>query len=56
MRKILERNIKDAEYKLASAQQNLERENRKLEELTLDSYVWARDGVSMEDVSYLDEV
>lgn len=56
MRKILERNLKDAEYKLTSAQQNLEWEKRKLEELTLDSYVWARDGVSMEDVSYLDEV
>lgn len=56
MRKILERNIKDAEFKLTSAQQNLEWEKRKLEELTLDSYVWARDGVSMEDVSYLDEV
>ena len=56
MRKILERNIKDAEYKLTSAQHNLEWEKRKLEDLTLDSYVWARDGVSMEDVSYLDEV
>lgn len=55
MRKILERNIKDAEYKLASAQRDLEWEKGQLEELTLDSYVWARDGVSMEDVSYLDE-
>ena len=56
MRKILERNVKDAEYKLKSAQQNLEWEKSKLEELTLDSYVYAREGVSMEDVSYLDEV
>lgn len=56
MRKILERNIKDAEYKLTSAKQNLEWKKRELDELTLDSYVYARNGVSMEDVSYLDEV
>ena len=55
MRKVLERNVKDAEYKLKSAQQNLEWEKSKLAELTLASYVYARDGVSMEDVSYLDE-
>jgi len=55
MRKILQRNVKDAERKLVRAKQNLEWEKRNLEELTIDSYVYANNGVSVEDVSYLDE-
>lgn len=55
MRKILERNVKQAEYKAKSAQRDVEDKKRKLEELTVESYVWAMDGVSVEDVSYLDD-
>ena len=39
MRKILQRNVKDAERKLVRAKQDLEWEKRNLEELTIDSYV-----------------
>lgn len=55
MRKILQRNVKDAERKLIKAKQDLEWEKRKLSELTIDSYVYANNDVSVEDVSYLDE-
>lgn len=56
MKKILERNVKDAEQKLKSAQNSLEWEKRQLEELTIDSYVCAREGVSVSDTSWIDEV
>ena len=55
MRKILQRNIKDVERELEIARQNLEWEKQKLEGLTVDSYVYPRKDVSVEDVSYLDE-
>ena len=56
MKKILERNIKDAEQKLKSAQNSLEWEKRQLEEITTDSYVCAREGVSVADTNLTDEV
>lgn len=56
MKKILERNVKDAEQKLKFAQNDLDWEKRKLEELTIDSYIYVREGVSISDTSYLDEV
>lgn len=55
MRKILQRNVKDAEYKLETARQNLEWEKRNLESLTVDDYICPRKDISVEDVSYLDE-
>ena len=56
MKKILERNIKDAEQKLKSAQNSLEWEKRQLEEITIDSYICARGAVSVADTSWSDEV
>ena len=56
MKKILKRNIKDAEQKLESAQNSLKWEKRQLEKLTVDSYVYAREGVSVADASWSDEV
>lgn len=55
MKKVLKRNILDVESVYQSAKWDYERELRALEELTVDSYVSARNGIPMCDDFYNDD-